>query len=116
MTSTNSSQHAGKPARLARHLRRRLALGFALLIGGTLLAATPALADNKHNKWKHHDKQSQYRQTQEPYWYGAYQDDHGPRVVYVEEPRYYVVPAPRHHPAPVIYQQPSINIILPLFD
>jgi hypothetical protein len=104
-----------------QHISRALALGFALLIGGTLLAATPALADNKHNKWKHHDTHSHYKHQQEPYWYGAYHHDRGhndwgPRVVYVEEPRYYVVPAPRYHPAPVIYQQPSINIILPLFD
>lgn len=107
---------AQQPARLTRHLRRALALGFALVIGGTLMAASPALADHKHNKWKHHDKHSHYKHNHKPDWYGAYHHNHGPRVIYVEEPRYYVVPAPRYHRAPVIYERPSINIVVPIFD
>ena len=41
-----------------------------------------------------------------------------PRPVYVQQPVYYAPPPPVYYqPAPVVYErQPTINIVVPLFD
>lgn len=94
----------------ARSLPNRFAA--ALMLAGSLgLAATPALADHKQ---KHHGKHGHYHQ-------------HGPQVVYVTprpvyvpvyyEAPVYVAPRPVHYrPAPVVYERPTINIVVPIFE
>ncbi|WP_374655286.1 hypothetical protein [Dongia sp.] len=97
-------------------------LGAVLLAVGMAAAATPALADGKHkNHWKH-DNGHHYGQYKHPEVVRYYDE---PDVIYVERPvhvrepvyvreRVYVQPRPVY--VEPVYQRPSINIVVPLFD
>ena len=111
-----------KPTR--RFSTRQMAAGLLVVAGFAVAAASPALADRKHNHGNNHGyydngkHRGHYKHRNEVVYYGS------PRVIYVEqEPIYvrqrvYVEPEPIYYqPAPrVIYQRPSVNIIVPLFD
>jgi hypothetical protein len=108
----NKNQERGRTMP-RRWLQRGTLATLAAIIGVIALSASPALADRKKDKWKHHNH-GHYQQH-----HHYYHDDPRvvyvrPRTVYVEEPVYYVVP--RHHPRPIVYERPAINIVVPLFD
>jgi hypothetical protein len=98
---------------------KRIAAGLLVVAGFAMAAASPALADGK--RWKH-DNGNHYGQSKhyDDERYGYEQPEIiyvQPRPVYVRQ-RVYVRPAPVYYyePAPVIYQRPQINVVIPLFD
>jgi hypothetical protein len=85
-------------------------LGVALLMAASLgVAAAPALADHKQkHHWKHghpHGRQVVYVQPRPVYV-----------PVYYQEPVYVAPPPVYYRPAPVVYERPTINIVVPIFD
>lgn len=97
-----------------RWLQRGALATLAAIIGIAAMSASPALADRKKDKWKHHNH-GHYQHHN--HYYGDPRVVYvQPRTVYVEEPTYYVVPTRHYHPRPIVYERPSINIVLPLFD
>lgn len=116
LNSTKMESAAPRKAAWRRALQRSMAAASALAVGISLMAATPAMADHKHDKWKHHHKHAKHGHGNGHHNGGTRVVYVQPRPIYIEEPTYYVVPAPRHHPRPVVYEAPSINIVVPLFD